>query len=142
MKEAKDWQEKLTVENSRIQMLRRGISTELSNRGLQASCQTDRLLGLLKDKPAKKGLLPRACPRVGAIPALSVFSGCNQEQDIVGFLPGPSSSHSLKLNSNVIPLLRPAHPSEGLHPCDFNLNVSTHTQHPMLLSTVTETTGQ
>lgn len=123
MKDAEAWQAKLVVANSQFQVLRRGIRTELSDKGLHASSQTDQLSGLLKDKPVKKGLLPSNQLRVDTIPALRVISSCSQEEEhsqVVGFLPGPSS-HSLKLDSNVIPLLRPASlPSHQLHPCDFN----------------------
>ena len=140
IKEAKEWREKLIIDNSRFQVLRRGIRTELSDKGLHASCQTDQLLGLLKDKPMKKGLLPSNCPRVDTIPALNVTSSCSGQEQVVGFLPGPSS-HSLKLDSNVVPLLRPTRPPTGLHPRDFNLNVTTHVRSPFL-GTLTETVGQ
>ena len=47
----------MTVANERMQFLRRLPQTEMTTNGRLSATQLDRLTGILKDKPVKKGLL-------------------------------------------------------------------------------------
>ncbi|CAF0826393.1 unnamed protein product [Rotaria sordida] len=47
----------IVVTNERMQFLRRSPQTEMSTNGRLSATQLDRLTGILKDKPVKKGLL-------------------------------------------------------------------------------------
>lgn len=52
------------VDNERMKFLRRSPQTELATSGQLSATQLDRLTGILKDKPVKKGLLlPKAYGR-------------------------------------------------------------------------------
>lgn len=106
-KEKQKWQSRLVVDDPVMHIVRRAIRTELSER---ASCQADKLQSLLKDTPMKKSLMQPDQLRVDNIPPLSILSGMKQEAHIAGYSPGPHLTHSLRLDSNVIPITRPDHP--------------------------------
>ena len=112
------WQAKLVVENTNFGVVRRGIRTEL---GSTACCQADKLQSLLKHDPTRKGLAPTEQLRVDNIPALSVLSTGNKEEEEegrsgAGFTPGPHSNRSLRLSCNVIPIPRAASPRAPAYP--------------------------
>ena len=105
-KERETWQSKMVVDNPSFSVIRQGTSTELCG---QASCQTDKLQSILKHQPIKVGLASTERLRVDRIPALSVLAGREDEEQtrkVVGFVPGPHSNHSLRLNYNTIPIPR------------------------------------
>lgn len=66
----------LIVADPRMHFLRRSAHTEMIDEGRLSATQLDRLTGILKDKPIKKGLLlPRSYSRYDApspLPSTSV----------------------------------------------------------------------
>jgi len=87
---------------------RRGVRTELTERGPRAGAQLDKLTGLLKDPPVKPGL-----KAVQEIPALDVVhnQGRGEECGRV-YIPGPQAARSLKIDNNVIPITAPNHSNQ------------------------------
>ncbi|CAE1283438.1 unnamed protein product [Acanthosepion pharaonis] len=100
-KEAENWKSKVVVKNIRTRFHRQLTETELQMQGQRASCQLDRMKGLLKDKPIRRTF--KYCPvadmtSLGVInyPELSVnsanrkllrsYDGDNQKS---AYVPGP-----------------------------------------------------
>ncbi|RDD42894.1 Uncharacterized protein TrispH2_004889 [Trichoplax sp. H2] len=114
----KVWEEKLVVKDTRQRFHRCNTAAEQHDRGPKASCQLDKLKGLLKDEPAKLSL------RLGKgnfhkVPALSVvnYPNIDAESNKIGnrkgqqevkevtraFTGGPIGHRSWLLENNFIP---------------------------------------
>lgn len=92
------------MDDLRFHVLRRNPKTETTTRGAKATTQIEKMKGLLKDKPNRLSLKLSEHLRVDNIPAISTIRMNEDEDSIIGFLPGPDSLRSLKRNANVIPL--------------------------------------
>uniref|UniRef100_A0A8C3B8B8 Cilia and flagella associated protein 92 (putative) n=1 Tax=Cairina moschata TaxID=8855 RepID=A0A8C3B8B8_CAIMO len=119
-------------DDTKLKVHRCSAAAELSTRGPRASCQLQKLQGLLKDEPRKFSLRKPGLI-LKPIPALSVLDN-QPSQNIVavlpgkrksicyGFVPGPEGQHSLKWSKNFIPCHnRERKVFEKLKGADFNL---------------------
>ncbi|KAM8930751.1 uncharacterized protein CFAP92 [Pelodytes ibericus] len=124
------WLQNIKVDNLRMRFYRRLPETELTSHGPRASDQQSRLIGLLKDQPAKLSL-QRGGLALKPVPALAVLpsSGVNDNNVASGsgFAPGDDTSHSLTWDRNIIPRNNMDHPRfQQLKGKDFELYSSAH----------------
>ena len=114
------WEQKLVVKDARQRFHRCSTATEQHDRGLKASCQVDKLQGLLKDEPMKLSL-KFGKGNFHKIPALNVVQYPNidseyrniqsndktnsqQEREVTrAFTGGPLTHRSWLLENNFIP---------------------------------------
>ena len=115
------WMGKVVVNDIKFHHLRRGIGTECVAQGPKASTQIDKLQGLLKDRPKKISYRLTEQLRVDNLPPLSLIhkNEDSEQQGVVGYIPGPYSTGSLKPDCNTIPLYKPFQPPKDLHRKDF-----------------------
>ncbi|XP_035193411.1 uncharacterized protein KIAA1257 homolog isoform X3 [Oxyura jamaicensis] len=119
-------------DGTKLKVHRCSTAAELCTRGPRASCQLQKLQGLLKDEPLKFSLRKPGLI-LKPIPALSVLDNqpSQNSADVLpgkrksicfGFVPGPEGQHSLKWSKNIIPCHnRERKVFEKLKGADFNL---------------------
>ncbi|XP_013043122.3 uncharacterized protein CFAP92 isoform X1 [Anser cygnoides] len=124
-------------DDTKLKVHRCSAAAELSTRGPRASCQLQKLQGLLKDEPLKFSLRKPGLI-LKPIPALSVLDNqpSQNSADVLpgrrksicyGFVPGPEGQHSLKWSKNIIPCHnRERQVFEKLKGADFNLFCNKH----------------